>query len=182
MLRRKTSGSVVCPSCGSLVGVNDERCYTCGRANPGMWGFAPALRHLRLRPRLRSARHWRLVRPVRVDSAGIGFQRPVDHGRRLQHSRAERACAAGVWRERRQSSLPAGMVVDGAECHLAARQFPPHPVQHDVGARHRSVDGRCHRPGPHHHHLRGGRRLRVPAQLCGVSYTFRRCRCCAGQT
>lgn len=44
MLGRKTSGSVVCPSCGSLVGVNDERCYSCGRANPGMWGFAPALR------------------------------------------------------------------------------------------------------------------------------------------
>jgi len=46
MLRRKTSGSVVCPSCGSLVGVNDERCYTCGRVNPGLWGFAPALRTL----------------------------------------------------------------------------------------------------------------------------------------
>lgn len=46
MLRRKTSGSVVCPSCGSLVGVNDDRCYNCGRANPGMWGFAPILRQL----------------------------------------------------------------------------------------------------------------------------------------
>jgi len=46
MLRRKTSGSVVCPSCGSLVGVNDEQCYTCGRANPGLWGFGPALRQL----------------------------------------------------------------------------------------------------------------------------------------
>src|SRR5215203_2672540 len=46
MLRRRTSGSVVCPSCGSLVGVNDERCYSCGRANPGMWGFAPVLRQL----------------------------------------------------------------------------------------------------------------------------------------
>jgi len=46
MLRRKTSGSVVCPSCGSLVGVNDERCYSCGRANPSLWGFAPALRTL----------------------------------------------------------------------------------------------------------------------------------------
>ncbi|MFN7913790.1 MAG: rhomboid family intramembrane serine protease [Vicinamibacterales bacterium] len=44
MLGRKTSGSVVCPSCGSLVGVNDERCYSCGRVNPGMWGFAPLLR------------------------------------------------------------------------------------------------------------------------------------------
>lgn len=43
---RKTSGSVVCPSCGSLVGVRDERCYTCGRSNPGLWGFAPLLRQL----------------------------------------------------------------------------------------------------------------------------------------
>jgi len=46
MLRRKTTGSVVCPSCGSLVGVNDDRCYSCGRLNPGMWGFAPMLRQL----------------------------------------------------------------------------------------------------------------------------------------
>jgi rhomboid protease GluP len=46
VLSRKTSGSVVCPSCGSLVGVNDDRCYNCGRANPGMWGFAPILRQL----------------------------------------------------------------------------------------------------------------------------------------
>lgn len=44
MLGRKTTGSVVCPSCGSLVGVNDERCYSCGRVNPGLFGFAPALR------------------------------------------------------------------------------------------------------------------------------------------
>jgi rhomboid protease GluP len=26
--------------------VNDERCYSCGRANPSLWGFAPALRTL----------------------------------------------------------------------------------------------------------------------------------------
>ena len=47
MLGRKTTGSVVCPSCGSLVGVRDERCYMCGRANPSLWGFAPVLRQLR---------------------------------------------------------------------------------------------------------------------------------------
>ena len=46
MWRRQRTGSVVCTSCGSLVGVNDERCYTCGRRNPGLWGFAPALRAL----------------------------------------------------------------------------------------------------------------------------------------
>lgn len=43
MFRQKT-GSVVCASCGSLVGVNDERCYNCGRRNPGLWGFGPVLR------------------------------------------------------------------------------------------------------------------------------------------
>jgi membrane associated rhomboid family serine protease len=42
MLRQKW-GSVVCPSCKNLVGVNDEQCLMCGRRNPGLWGFAPAL-------------------------------------------------------------------------------------------------------------------------------------------
>src|SRR5258705_13724963 len=46
MFQRRTSGSVVCPSCGSLVGVRDDKCYSCGRANPGFWGFGPALRRL----------------------------------------------------------------------------------------------------------------------------------------
>jgi rhomboid protease GluP len=46
MFKRQTSGSVVCVSCGYLVGVNDAKCYNCGRRNPGLWGFAPALRSL----------------------------------------------------------------------------------------------------------------------------------------
>ncbi len=46
MFSRRTSGSTVCPGCGSLVGVQDERCSSCGRWNPGLWGFAPALRAL----------------------------------------------------------------------------------------------------------------------------------------
>lgn len=45
-LKRKTEGSVVCASCGVLVGVADERCYNCGRRNPGLWGYGPALRRL----------------------------------------------------------------------------------------------------------------------------------------
>ena len=45
MLRQRT-GSTVCPGCGSLVGVNDDTCYNCGRRNPGLWGFAPWLRRL----------------------------------------------------------------------------------------------------------------------------------------
>jgi rhomboid protease GluP len=46
LFRRQTTGSVVCTSCGSLVGVRDERCFNCGRRNPGLWGFAPLLRRL----------------------------------------------------------------------------------------------------------------------------------------
>lgn len=46
MAWRQRTGSTVCPGCGTLVGVNDESCYTCGRRNPALWGFAPILRRL----------------------------------------------------------------------------------------------------------------------------------------
>lgn len=46
MFKRQRTGSVVCASCGNLVGVNDEQCYHCGRKNPGLWGYGPALRAL----------------------------------------------------------------------------------------------------------------------------------------
>ena len=46
MFRRQRTGSVICTSCGVLVGVDDDRCYNCGRRNPGLWGWAPAFRSL----------------------------------------------------------------------------------------------------------------------------------------
>lgn len=46
MFKRETSGSVVCPGCGRLVGVQDERCLSCGKWNPGLWGFTPLLNRL----------------------------------------------------------------------------------------------------------------------------------------
>lgn len=46
LLRRQREGAVICTSCGVLVGVNDPACYNCGRRNPGLWGYAPALRRL----------------------------------------------------------------------------------------------------------------------------------------
>jgi rhomboid protease GluP len=46
MFGRKRTGSVLCPSCGKLVGISDERCLNCGRRNPGMWGFTSALSRL----------------------------------------------------------------------------------------------------------------------------------------
>ena len=46
MFKRQTEGSVICTSCGVLVGVNDDTCYNCGRRTPGLWGFGPLLRSL----------------------------------------------------------------------------------------------------------------------------------------
>ena len=46
VLGRQRSGSVICTSCGVLVGVGDATCYNCGRRNPGLWGYAPLLRSL----------------------------------------------------------------------------------------------------------------------------------------
>src|SRR5437764_7322896 len=46
MFQRQRTGSVVCPSCGRLVGVADRECLSCGRRNPGMWGLTGALRGL----------------------------------------------------------------------------------------------------------------------------------------
>lgn len=41
---RQRSGSVLCPGCGQLVGVRDAECLSCGRRNPGLFGFASLLR------------------------------------------------------------------------------------------------------------------------------------------
>ncbi len=46
MFGRQTTGSVVCASCGRLVGVRDDVCLNCGRRNPALWGFSPLLRRL----------------------------------------------------------------------------------------------------------------------------------------
>ena len=41
---RKTSGTILCPSCGRLTSADAAECLVCGRRNPGMWGFAAPLR------------------------------------------------------------------------------------------------------------------------------------------
>jgi rhomboid protease GluP len=46
VLKRQRTGSVVCPGCGLLVGVNDQTCYNCGRWNPSLWGYSSFLRSL----------------------------------------------------------------------------------------------------------------------------------------
>ncbi len=43
---RKTSGSILCPSCGRLTNADAPVCLVCGRRNPGMWGFGGPLARL----------------------------------------------------------------------------------------------------------------------------------------
>jgi rhomboid protease GluP len=43
---RKTSGAILCPSCGRLTSADAPVCLVCGRKRPGMWGFAGPLRRL----------------------------------------------------------------------------------------------------------------------------------------
>lgn len=43
---RKTSGAILCPSCGRLTNADAPVCLVCGRRNPGMWGFAGPLARL----------------------------------------------------------------------------------------------------------------------------------------
>lgn len=43
---RQVAGSLVCPSCGKLVGVNEPRCPYCDAWRPGLFGLAPSLQRL----------------------------------------------------------------------------------------------------------------------------------------
>jgi rhomboid protease GluP len=39
----KNQGSMLCPSCGKLISVGEERCPFCGAWRPGLYGWAPIL-------------------------------------------------------------------------------------------------------------------------------------------
>lgn len=40
---RKTTGAILCPSCGRLTNADAPVCLVCGRRRPGMWGFGGPL-------------------------------------------------------------------------------------------------------------------------------------------
>ena len=46
MFKKQTTGSIVCPSCGQLISVNNTRCPHCGYKNPSLWGYGKAFRKL----------------------------------------------------------------------------------------------------------------------------------------
>jgi rhomboid protease GluP len=43
---RKPSGAIVCPSCRRLIDVREPGCPYCGRSQPGLFGYGPALTRL----------------------------------------------------------------------------------------------------------------------------------------
>jgi rhomboid protease GluP len=43
---RQTSGAMICPSCGKLISVNEERCPFCGAWRPGMFGYGPVIKRM----------------------------------------------------------------------------------------------------------------------------------------
>ena len=43
---RQTQGSLVCPHCGKLIGVNEPECPFCGAWRPGLYGWGPVLQRL----------------------------------------------------------------------------------------------------------------------------------------
>ena len=43
---RQTQGSLVCPQCGNLVGINEPTCPFCGAWRPGLYGWAPVLQRV----------------------------------------------------------------------------------------------------------------------------------------
>ena len=43
---RQTQGSMICPSCGKLIGVSEEKCPFCGAWRPGFYGYTPVLQRL----------------------------------------------------------------------------------------------------------------------------------------
>ena len=55
---RKTTGAILCPSCGRLTNADAQVCLVCGRRNPGMWGFGGALSTL--------FRRWSFINAVTI--------------------------------------------------------------------------------------------------------------------
>jgi rhomboid protease GluP len=43
MLERRSSGSMICPDCGKLISITEERCPFCGAWRPGLYGWTPAI-------------------------------------------------------------------------------------------------------------------------------------------
>ena len=165
MFRQKT-GSVVCASCGSLVGVNDPTCYTCGRRNPGLWGFGPVLR--------RFGNDFGFTTVI-VYGCGVLYTMSllltvISGGNLLGGSlfsavRPERLRDGGARHLGRRAGVPRRPLVDAAQRRLAAWRRAAHPLQRDVGAAAGTRGRRPVRRRPDGDHLHAVVGRRVSSQL-----------------
>ncbi len=181
MFTRQKTGSVVCASCGSLVGVNDDRCYSCGRRNPGLWGFGPMLRRFGNDLGFVSLVVYGcsiLYALTLIGTVALG-ESMVSPGNVMNFLAPSTVVTLRIRRERRGAGLPVRHVVDGAERRLAAWQRPAHPFQHAVGSPARPRDGGCLRRRSHGHHLHGVERDGLPPQQHRRTAV---CRCCRSRS
>ena len=119
----------MCASCGYLVGVNDEKCYHCGRRNPGLWGFAPALRNLGHDMGFVPFVTGTCIVAVRLAllvSVMLGFQ--IASPSLFGLPRAGRASPSHIWRRRSHPCFRHGPLVDRAQRRLAPRRIAAHPA------------------------------------------------------
>ena len=104
MFKRQRTGSVVCASCGSLVGVNDDKCYSCGRRNPGPVGLRAGAAGVGQRPRVH---HLVLYGCIGLYIATLlvlaGYRRKHLQAVGVLHVRPRRRDADCLWRQRRRS-------------------------------------------------------------------------------
>ena len=152
---RKTSGAILCPSCGRLTNADAPSCLVCGRRNPGMWGFAGPLRALFRRAELRGRRsRWRASCSTwRASSSTSGGR--CGHAASSTFLAEHRVrCGRSARPGRSPGSRP---VVDPAHRDLPARQRAPHPVQRAVDPTARARRRAALRPGAARHDLHGGR-------------------------
>ena len=165
MFKRQTTGSVVCASCGSLVGVRDEKCYNCGRRNPGLWGFAPLLRSLGNDLGFVPLVVWGCGALYVISLLLSGNAHAAWAAASSAFSRPDSGVLYLLGASGGDPGLRVRPVVDGAERRLASRQPAPHHLQHDVGARSRSGRRRHVRRRPHGDHLHRRGCVRFSAEL-----------------
>ena len=154
--------SVLCPSCGTLVGVRDAQCLNCGRRNPGMWGFAHLLRDVGDDMGFAMLVMWA------CGALYLASPRRRPRGRAQLGPAvvplAEHAEPVPVRGERGGAGLRLRALVDGPQRGVAARGRAAHPLQHDVGPRPRAADRAAVRPGPDRDHLHRVGDHRVPGE------------------
>ena len=177
VFQRRTTGSVVCPSCGSLVGVRDDKCYSCGRSNPGLWGFGPVLRQIGADLGFAQLVVGTCVTlwVITLLMSGSGYPRRQPDVRCCRRARQSCSCSA------RAAPIPVfgiGPMVDRAQRRLAARRPAAHPDEHVLGVADGAGDGRHARTVANGHHLHGRRRHRIRAELVCRRVSCRRSRSC----